>query len=315
MTLIIRKAKEEDLAALSKLALEDSALSREQAQALLVYKANYTLFVVLNNSGLAAGFSLLIMDNLAHEGSPSGMLDDLLIAPSDLSNDRLVNAILSFSLEQCSKQGCYKLCVANPSLLPPLPLSSEDSPFSQHGLCFVKPLSTKVKPFSLLSFGVQLREASKADLAAILALYQQPGMDDKVLALEAAQALYLKMVGDPHYKIYVALAGKELIGTFALLMVPSLMQQKRSLAIVEDVMVSPAAQGKGVGKLMINFALELAEKENCYKLALSSNKKRENAHSFYRALGFIESGASLLVHARISAPVEELDSLVSSIAP
>lgn len=135
-----------------------------------------------------------------------------------------------------------------------------------------------------------------------------------MFALEAAQTRYLKMVGDPHYKIYVALARKELIGTFALLMVPSLVQQKRSLAIVEDVMVSPAAQGKGVGKLMINFALELAEKENYYKLALSSNKKRKNAHGFYRALGFIESGASLLVHVPVSASVEELSSLVSSIA-
>lgn len=181
MTLIIRKAKEEDLVTLSKPAPEGRVLSREQAQVLLVYKANYTFFVVFKNSVLVAGFSLLIMDNLAHEGSPSGMLDDLLIAPSDLSNDKLVNAILSFSLEQCSKQGCYKLCVANPSLLPSLLLSSEDFPFSQHGLCFVKPLSTKVNPFSLLSSGVQLREVSKADLAAILALYQQPGRTIKCL--------------------------------------------------------------------------------------------------------------------------------------
>lgn len=315
MTLIIRKAKEEDLAALSKLAPEGSALSREQALALLDYKANYTLFVVVKNSVLVAGFSLLIMDNLAHEGSPSGMLDDLLMAPSDLSKDKLVNIILSFAQEQCYKQGCYKLCVANPFLLPPKLLGDEDFPFSQHGLCFVKSPGSKEKPFSLLSSGIQLREASKADLAAILALYQQPGMDDKVLSLEAAQALYLKMVDDPHYKIYVALDGKELIGTFALLMVPSLVQQKHSLAIVEDVMVSPAAQGKGVGKLMINFALVLAEKGNCYKLALSSNKIREKAHSFYRALEFLESGASLLVQAPVYAPVEKPSSLVSSIAP
>lgn len=306
MTIIIRKATEDDLAALIKLVPEEAPLSLEKAKTLLPRMSlytNYTLFVVFKDSVLVAGFSLLIMDNLAHEGTPSGMIDDLLCASSLASKESIVEPIMSFALEQCKKQACYKLCVANPQLLVHQLLASESPAFSQHGLCFVKELGKKDKPqkaFSLVNNGVQLREAIKGDLASILALYKQPDMDDKVLSIEAAGELYLKMRANPHYKIYVAQVGQDILATFALLMVPSLVQQESYLAIIEDVMVSPKAQGKGVGKLMMSFALELAEKMDCYKLALSSNKKRETAHGFYRALGFVESGASLLVQAPVA---------------
>ncbi|RUR10429.1 GNAT family N-acetyltransferase [Legionella sp. km772] len=260
---------------------------------------NYTFFVVFNDGRLVAGFSVLIMDNLAHEGAPSAMLDDVLLAAAETNTELLCKSILNFALQLCQAKACYKLCVANPQLLPPELLRDESSVFSQHGLCFVKELVKKEKPtkaFSLVNKGVALREASKSDLEAILTLYQQPGMDERVLAAEAATVLYLKMCANPHYKIYVALIDKKVVGTFALLMVPSIVHQESYLAIIEDVMVDPKTQGRGVGKLMIEFALELAEKMGCYKLALSSNKKRESAHGFYRILGFVESGASLLVH-------------------
>jgi len=312
MPLIIRKAKEEDLSALIKLLPGPNSYTLEKAKALvqrMSLYSNYTLFVVVQDSTLVAAFSLLIMDNLAHEGSPSGMIDDLVLACAPAAQEDVARTIMNFAIDQCNKQPCYKLCVANQHALVQTLLADESSTFSQHGLCFVRELGKKDKPqkaFSLLNNGVLIREATKADLPQILELYKQPDMDDKVLSLEAVNALYLKMSANPHYKVYLAFEGSDILGTFAHLMIPSVAQQDNYLAIVEDVMVSPKAQGKGFGKLMIHFALELAEKMNCYKLALSSNSKREKAHGFYRSLGFVESGASFLVQARVEpALVEE----------
>jgi GNAT superfamily N-acetyltransferase len=65
--------------------------------------------------------------------------------------------------------------------------------------------------------------------------------------------------------------------------------------VVEDVGVLPAMQGKGIGKLMMEFALQYAQEKGCYKMSLSSNLRREKAHLFYESLGFQKHGFSFLI--------------------
>ncbi len=301
MTFTIRKAKAEDLEAVIKLLPDPDSLSLEKAKSSfekMGLYSSYTLFVVLKDSALVAAFSLMIMDNLAHEGTPSGLIDDLVIASSEVSKGSIANKIMDFALEQCNKDHCYKLCVSGHQQLVQDLLNNNASGLSQHGLCFVMNTVKKAganEPFSFQNNGIKIGQAKSSDLNEILELYKQPDMDDKVLALEQAVVLYNKMSANPHYKIYIALAEQQIVGTFALLIIPSLMHQDKSLAIVEDVMVSPKAQGKGVGKLMMRAALQLAESMDCYKLALSSNSKRDKAHSFYRTQGFAELGASFMI--------------------
>jgi GNAT superfamily N-acetyltransferase len=64
---------------------------------------------------------------------------------------------------------------------------------------------------------------------------------------------------------------------------------------VEDVAVAPERQGQGIGRAMMEHALAECRKAGCYKLALSSNVKREGAHRFYESLGFERHGYSFAV--------------------
>jgi GNAT superfamily N-acetyltransferase len=57
-------------------------------------------------------------------------------------------------------------------------------------------------------------------------------------------------------------------------------------AIIEDVVVDPIFQGRGIGKMMMKYALDLASQEGCFKAVLSSNLKRHRSHAFYESLGF-----------------------------
>ena len=66
-------------------------------------------------------------------------------------------------------------------------------------------------------------------------------------------------------------------------------------AVIEDVPVDPALQGRGIGREMMQFALELAAANGCYKATLSSNLKRGRAHSFYESLGFERHGYSFRI--------------------
>jgi hypothetical protein len=45
----------------------------------------------------------------------------------------------------------------------------------------------------------------------------------------------------------------------------------------------------------MEYAMQKCKELGCYKLSLSSNVKRENAHKFYESLGFIKYGYSFVV--------------------
>lgn len=140
------------------------------------------------------------------------------------------------------------------------------------------------------------RAASKADLPEILRLYAQPDLDDgKVLSLSEAERIFERMTRYPDYTIYVAACDGQVVGTFALLIMDNLGHMGTPSAVIDDVAVDPDWQGRGVGKRMIHYALEVAHKKGCYKAALSSNLKRERAHAFYESLGFERHGYSFRV--------------------
>ncbi|MCP4230637.1 MAG: GNAT family N-acetyltransferase, partial [bacterium] len=46
---------------------------------------------------------------------------------------------------------------------------------------------------------------------------------------------------------------------------------------------------------MMDFALQRAQEAGCYKLALSTNVKRDEAHRFYENLGYKRHGYSYLI--------------------
>lgn len=143
---------------------------------------------------------------------------------------------------------------------------------------------------------ILVREATAADIPAVLALYAQPELDDgNVLPLEEAVALHRRFAHYPDYALYVALEGGTVVGSFALLVMEKLGHLGAPSGIVEDVVVAPARQGHGIGQAMMRFALERCREKGCYKLVLSSNAKRARAHAFYEKLGFERHGYSFRV--------------------
>lgn len=141
-----------------------------------------------------------------------------------------------------------------------------------------------------------IREAERDDLPGVLALYAQPDLDDgAVLPLYDAERIFARFARYPDYTLYVAEQDGRIVGTFALLIMDNLGHLGAPSAIVEDVAVGPVLQGRGVGRAMMRFAMTRAATKHCYKIVLSSNAKRERAHSFYESLGFERHGFSFRI--------------------
>ena len=73
------------------------------------------------------------------------------------------------------------------------------------------------------------------------------------------------------------------LAALILVIVPGFSQGGRPWAMVEHVVVSREHRGKGIGKGLIQFAVDLAEKRNCYKVQLIAN---DVSSAFYDKQGF-----------------------------
>jgi GNAT superfamily N-acetyltransferase len=141
-----------------------------------------------------------------------------------------------------------------------------------------------------------IREAIEADLPSILSLYGQPDFDNGgVVDLNDARDC-LAMIGRyPDYRIYVAEIESGLIGVYSLLIMDKLAHKRTPSAILEDIVVATSHQRRGVGKALVAHAMDMARSRGCYKLVLSSNARRTDAHRFYDQLGFHRHGVSFHV--------------------
>jgi ribosomal protein S18 acetylase RimI-like enzyme len=147
-----------------------------------------------------------------------------------------------------------------------------------------------------MSDNLEIRKARLEDIPSILRLYGPEGLkDQQILSVEEATQIFNKCLKYPNYSVYIASIEKKVVGTFELLIMDNLGHNGSPSGIVEDVVVDCNYRSLGIGKKMMEFALEVCKKYGCYKLILSSNLKRDAAHRFYENLGFKKHGFSFLI--------------------
>ena len=143
---------------------------------------------------------------------------------------------------------------------------------------------------------IEVREAADAELPAVLSLLAESGIDGgQSFTLDEARAQLTRLRLWRGFHLLVALVDGEIAGTYSLMIVDKLGKRGAPSGVVEDVAVAPARQGQGIGRAMMQHALEECRKAGCYKLALSSSVKRGGAHRFYESLGFERHGYSFAV--------------------
>jgi len=81
-----------------------------------------------------------------------------------------------------------------------------------------------------------------------------------------------------------ARAGGDIVGslTLAVFRIPTGVR-----AWIEDVVVDEAARGKGVGEALNLEALDIARRDGCKTVDLTSRPSREAANRLYQRLGFV----------------------------
>ena len=134
-----------------------------------------------------------------------------------------------------------------------------------------------------------LREATTGDLAELLRLLAQLFEHDTprpdAPTDEERRALEVILADGCQTLVVVEDEGR-IVASAVFVLVPNLTHGGRPYAILENVVVDAGERGRGIGEMLVRHLVERARQAGCYKVALTSNKRRTDAHRFYRRLGF-----------------------------
>jgi GNAT superfamily N-acetyltransferase len=141
---------------------------------------------------------------------------------------------------------------------------------------------------------LRIREAEAGDLEAIIRLHEEDELGSHGDAWlpetrPAYEAAFAAIARSPENRLFVALDGDEVVGTFQLTFIPNLTGRGALRVKVESVKVKAARRSGGIGARMMEFAEEHARAQGAALLELTSNKTRGAAHRFYERLGFSRS--------------------------
>ncbi|ACB73431.1 GNAT family N-acetyltransferase [Opitutus terrae] len=146
-TLTIREASESDLPAVLALyghpEIDGPAL-RPVGEAREIYRRfqsypNYHLFVASIGQDIVGTFTLLIIDNLAHAGARSGLVEDVVVSSAH-QYQGIGKQMMRFALERCREAGCYKLALSSNLKRTAAHQFYESLGFEKHGHSFVVPV-------------------------------------------------------------------------------------------------------------------------------------------------------------------------------
>ncbi|MEV8631034.1 GNAT family N-acetyltransferase [Streptosporangium sp. NPDC051023] len=106
--------------------------------------------------------------------------------------------------------------------------------------------------------------------------------DEHRAAFEAIDA-------DPNNELIVAELDGEVVGTMQLTYIPGISRRGALRLQIEAVRIAATVRGGGLGRQMMEWAVERGRARGCALVQLTTDKARKDAHRFYDSLGFVAS--------------------------
>lgn len=131
-----------------------------------------------------------------------------------------------------------------------------------------------------------IREIQRSDLKGLLELYMQ--LHDNPMPEETPELLekWNRILDDKDHHIIVAEEDGRIVSSCVCVIIPNLTHEQRPYAFVENVITDEAYRGKGLATKCLEYAKDIAFKENCYKMMLLTGSKNPGTLDFYRNAGY-----------------------------
>lgn len=124
-------------------------------------------------------------------------------------------------------------------------------------------------------------------------LKQLTSLDINQITYEKFLSQFHKIKSNPFHKIIIAKKNGKIIGTVSILIEPKFIHELSYVAHIEDVVVDSSYRSYGIGKLLINRAIEISKEFACYKITLDCAEKNVE---FYKKNGFDRIGIQMALY-------------------
>lgn len=104
-------------------------------------------------------------------------------------------------------------------------------------------------------------------------------------AKEKGGIIFDQIINSSNSAIFLAVEKNNYIGISTVHKIPQI-RKGEYCAEIEEMFVTPAFQGKGVAKLLIDVVINWAEEDNIKTVRLESSNELKRAHAFYKKMGF-----------------------------
>lgn len=131
-----------------------------------------------------------------------------------------------------------------------------------------------------------IREAKFEDLAQVLELYLHLHETAVPKESEDLRRAWTKIMSDGDHHLIVCEEAGKIVSSCVCVIIPNLTRGVRPYAFVENVVTHADHRGKGYATACLDYARELAQRENCYKMMLLTGSKSTETLDFYRSAGY-----------------------------
>ena len=131
-----------------------------------------------------------------------------------------------------------------------------------------------------------VREAVKEDLSELLNLYlflHEKNIPENSSRLENT---WNTIIEDENHHIIVNEINGKILSSCVCVIIPNLTRDVRPYAFIENVVTNEEYRGKGYATECLDYAKEIAIKNNCYKMMLLTGTKKESTLNFYKNAGY-----------------------------
>lgn len=131
-----------------------------------------------------------------------------------------------------------------------------------------------------------VREANEKDLQEILELYLY--LHEKFIP-EISEHLtdtWSQIIQDANHHLIVKIVDERIVSSCVCVIIPNLTRNVRPYAFVENVVTHADFRGKGYATECLDYAKEIAERQNCYKMMLLTGSKDQKTLDFYKNAGY-----------------------------
>ena len=131
-----------------------------------------------------------------------------------------------------------------------------------------------------------VREIKENELNDLLQLYLHLHESSLPEMSKHIEEVWLSIIKDENYHIIVKEIDKKIVSSCVCVIIPNLTRNARSYAFIENVVTHVNYRGSGYASECLNFAGEIAKKENCYKMMLLTGSKDESTLNVYKNAGY-----------------------------